>query len=220
MPKEISTCQVKNCTSSVRCVGLCALHYDRKRRAKTDDFDKSVVRKFPLKSGRTCEHCDRGIYRGTLCRYHYDQNRRDTCTTCGAPCTRNRRRCMDCVRAQTAPKGGTWVCTYCKKEKPEVKFGRRYDAHGTEKLRSRCRSCETNTRTKVRTTDIVSTYGTTCHICLEPIDMFAPRKVGVPGWERGFHREHVISLADGGANTLENCRPAHGICNLTKKRKP
>ena len=61
-------------------------------------------------------------------------------------------------------------------------------------------------------------YGIDCHLCMEPIDMDAPRGVGIPGWERGLHFDHVIALVNGGPDNLENIRPSHGICNLRKNR--
>ena len=67
--------------------------------------------------------------------------------------------------------------------------------------------------------DVVKVYGTDCHICLEPIDMKAPRRVGPPGWERGLHVDHVISLAKGGAHSMDNSRPSHGLCNLQKGKR-
>jgi 5-methylcytosine-specific restriction endonuclease McrA len=65
-------------------------------------------------------------------------------------------------------------------------------------------------------TEMLDMYGTDCHICGQPVDLTAPRQVGKPGWERGLHREHVVPLAKGGDNTLANCRPSHGLCNLRK----
>lgn len=60
-------------------------------------------------------------------------------------------------------------------------------------------------------------YGNNCHLCNSPIDLNAPRKCGVPGWENGLHLEHVIDMALGGPDTLDNVRPSHALCNLKKK---
>lgn len=65
--------------------------------------------------------------------------------------------------------------------------------------------------------DVLDRWGTDCWICGEPIDLTAPRKVGVAGWERGLHLEHSVDLALKGHDTLDNVKPAHGKCNLTKK---
>jgi hypothetical protein len=64
---------------------------------------------------------------------------------------------------------------------------------------------------------VLETYGTTCYLCNDQIDMQAPRLVGKPGWEKGLHIEHVVDLALGGPDILDNVRPSHGICNLKKK---
>ena len=63
---------------------------------------------------------------------------------------------------------------------------------------------------------VLETYGAVCHLCNEPINLDAPRQVGRPGWERGFHIDHVIPISKGGADELFNVRPAHGYCNQTK----
>ena len=63
--------------------------------------------------------------------------------------------------------------------------------------------------------DVLEKWGTDCHICNEPIDLTAPR-IKVPGWERGLHLDHVVPLSRGGADTLDNVKPAHGLCNAAK----
>lgn len=64
--------------------------------------------------------------------------------------------------------------------------------------------------------DVTDKYGTNCNQCGEPIDMDAPRKVGIEGWEKGLHIDHVIPLSKGGDDTIENVRPTHGYCNIVK----
>ena len=59
-------------------------------------------------------------------------------------------------------------------------------------------------------------YGTNCYLCGSAIDLTAPRKPGVAGWEQGLHIEHLISIVNGGTDSIENVRPAHGVCNLRK----
>lgn len=64
--------------------------------------------------------------------------------------------------------------------------------------------------------DVISTYGTNCHICGEPINLEAPRNVGRAGWEKALHIDHVIPMSKGGEDTLDNVRPSHARCNIIK----
>ena len=64
--------------------------------------------------------------------------------------------------------------------------------------------------------DVLNKYGTICHICNLTIDMLAPRKVGVLNWEKGLHIDHVLPIIKGGSDTLDNVRPSHGLCNISK----
>lgn len=73
-----------------------------------------------------------------------------------------------------------------------------------------------NTHEHYTEQQILQLYGTDCYLCGNPIDMSAPRKCGLPGWQNGLHIEHVIDLALGGLDTLENVRPSHAVCNLKK----
>lgn len=81
------------------------------------------------------------------------------------------------------------------------------------KRRSRMYSVENEKYTEAQ---VLEAYGTDCHICLEPIDLEAPRRTNREGWENGLHLDHLVSIAKGGSNTLENIRPAHGLCNTKK----
>ena len=68
--------------------------------------------------------------------------------------------------------------------------------------------------------DVLAKWGTSCHLCGEPIDLSAPRYNGKKGWEKGLQLDHVIPLINGGEDTVENVKPAHGICNLKKGKLP
>lgn len=69
------------------------------------------------------------------------------------------------------------------------------------------------------TFQIIDLYGTNCHICQEAIDFTASNKVGDKGWQLGLQLDHVIPISKSGADTLENVRPAHAICNIRKGDK-
>lgn len=64
--------------------------------------------------------------------------------------------------------------------------------------------------------DVIDKYGTDCHICNKPINFDAPRQCGKPGWEYGLQIDHLFPMSKGGADTLDNVRPAHGYCNNIK----
>jgi 5-methylcytosine-specific restriction endonuclease McrA len=66
--------------------------------------------------------------------------------------------------------------------------------------------------------DVIEKYGESCHICNKKINLKAERRSGRKGWEKGLHIDHLIPLLRGGIDTLENVRPAHGLCNLRKGR--
>jgi 5-methylcytosine-specific restriction endonuclease McrA len=73
-------------------------------------------------------------------------------------------------------------------------------------------------------TDIINKYGTNCHLCNGEIDLNAPRQARKKGplgqgWEKGLHIDHVVPIALGGSDTLDNVRPAHAFCNLSKGAK-
>lgn len=63
---------------------------------------------------------------------------------------------------------------------------------------------------------VIATYGIDCNICGLEIDFMAPRKCGIPGWENGLHIDHLLPISKGGPDMLENVRPTHALCNLTK----
>ena len=63
---------------------------------------------------------------------------------------------------------------------------------------------------------VLDLYGTNCHICTEPIELTAERRAGEPGWEKGLHIDHLVPISKGGGDTLDNVRPSHGLCNISK----
>ena len=86
------------------------------------------------------------------------------------------------------------------------------------KRRRRAREMKVRSE-KYTTQDVLDMYGINCHICSEPIDLTATRQCGKPGWQHGLHLDHLIPISKGGSDTIDNVRPAHGACNLTKGAK-
>ena len=64
---------------------------------------------------------------------------------------------------------------------------------------------------------ILSTYGSLCHICKKEIDLQAPRNPKEGGnWHFGLQIDHLIPISKGGPDILDNVRPAHAQCNIRK----
>ena len=74
-------------------------------------------------------------------------------------------------------------------------------------------------RSPYTTKQAIELYGSDCHICKQSISMDAPRRVGLEGWEKGLHLDHVIPISKGGDDTIDNIRPSHGYCNIIKWAK-
>lgn len=83
-------------------------------------------------------------------------------------------------------------------------------------LRARRAKIKSNDFIKYSEKEVINLYGTNCHLCNKQIDMTASRAIGSNGWENSLHIDHVTPIALGGADKLENVRPAHGLCNLKK----
>ena len=67
--------------------------------------------------------------------------------------------------------------------------------------------------------EVLDSYGKNCHLCNLPINLQASKVFGTLGWENSLHIDHVIPLARGGSDSLENVRPSHAICNSKKHVK-
>ena len=120
--------------------------------------------------------------------------------------------CLLCRVASRAYKNA-WKESVKRDQSRATKF-RESAAAVARSRRARIRNLDSDSHT---TTDVLAKYGTVCYLCNEEIDLLAPRGVGrKPGWEIGLHIEHLLPLRLGGSNTIENVRPAHGLCNLQK----
>ena len=66
---------------------------------------------------------------------------------------------------------------------------------------------------------VLEKYGINCHLCSLPINLDAPRSPAIEGHKMGLHIDHVMPLSKGGPDNIENVRPSHAICNMTKGAK-
>lgn len=71
-----------------------------------------------------------------------------------------------------------------------------------------------NTARRDRDRAIIKRTGAACHICGEPIDYSLD-------WldPRAFVVDHVVPLAKGGLDILDNKKAAHRSCNSTKRAR-
>mgnify|MGYP003651778010 CR=1 FL=1 len=110
---------------------------------------------------------------------------------------------------------------YKQKNKEKInKRDREYKQNNPHKVREasrRRRALKKGNTHKPYTEDqVLKLYGKDCHICKKPINLSANRSAGAPGWQQGLHIDHVVPLSKGGADTIDNVKPAHGLCNLQK----
>lgn len=63
---------------------------------------------------------------------------------------------------------------------------------------------------------VLELYGIVCYLCNKEIDLLAPRNCRGNNWQQGLHIDHVIDIQHGGSDTLDNVKPTHALCNVTK----
>ena len=117
-------------------------------------------------------------------------------------------------RANNKEKNNIYIKN-ARAKKPDL-----YKEMYTNKSRRRRALSKNNDVKKYSLKQILDTHGSICHICGSGIDLKAPRtpQKGA-NWETGLHIDHVIPISKGGADTLENVRPAHALCNLRKSNR-
>lgn len=112
---------------------------------------------------------------------------------------------------------------YLRKREDRVKYSKEYRKNNpdcTIKYTSKRRAKLKNAfHSPYKLQEVLDKYGSKCHICNKEIDLLAPRKVGVNGWEMGLHLDHIVPLSKGGSDDISNVMPSHGLCNLRKKDK-
>jgi hypothetical protein len=70
---------------------------------------------------------------------------------------------------------------------------------------------------KYTNAEIFEAYGTNCYLCDMPINLKVSGQSGSnPQWRSGLHIEHFVANVNGGPTTLDNLRPSHAWCNLSK----
>lgn len=95
-------------------------------------------------------------------------------------------------------------------------FRKRHPDIGASYARFRRALIRGNQTEKYTIEQVLEKYGTNCHICGKEIDLNKPRFQGYPGWRHGLQIDHIVPISKGGSDNIENVRPAHGFCNLSK----
>lgn len=126
--------------------------------------------------------------------------------------------------AANREKFAAWKRTYVEKNKEKIKLSnKRYRELNKENraaLERARRARKRNSGTeKYSIAEVLDKYGTDCHICGKEINLKTERRPGRKGWELGLHIDHLIEISNGGPDTLDNVRPAHGLCNLQRNNK-
>ena len=162
--------------------------------------------------------------------YRYKNCKCDNCTT-------YKQYCGKMFNSKNKEKNAKRKKAYYKKNKKEIRerqiiyelkniekvkqYKAKYHKEHKDKSREAWRRREALKRgngfKKYTEKQVLKKYGTICYLWNNPIDLNAARLVGKPGWQYGLHIEHVIDIALGGPDSLENVWPSHGICNLKKK---
>ncbi len=155
-----------------------------------------------------------------LSNFHKDKNRKD-----GLSCW-----CKDCSKA--SQKRSNLKRIEQNREKARARYVR-----NAESLKAKALQWKKDNPDKVRIyglrrralkrsskvekyalSDVIASYGTTCHICGFEIDFSVSGRCGSPNWELGLHLDHVVPLSAGGSDTLANVKPAHAKCNVKKNK--
>lgn len=122
--------------------------------------------------------------------------------------------CVECLAAA----GVYNRARYKKKDGKQIQA--RYRLRNLDKVQTRERAKNRKRRAGIsepyNELQVIATYGHKCYLCGREIDLLAPRKAGIPGWEIGLHVDHFIPISKGGSDTLDNVRPTHALCNLQK----
>ena len=134
----------------------------------------------------------------------------------------------DYIRCKKTNKVACDPCKAAAAEYVRVKWATdpKYKAKEKEYLKNNPHKRPPNNKDRARHRGVKRSYytrqqifdrdGYDCYLCNTPVDLSAPYVQGQPGWETYPHIEHVVPLALGGEDTLQNVKIAHAKCNMDK----
>ena len=123
------------------------------------------------------------------------------------------RPCQPCKDARNAYKRDLHAKDPEKKRDQNKNYKKKYPEKNREKNRRRRARLRNGIVSRYKENKVIAEYGPYCWLCGGRIDLKAPRTCKGKNWEKGLHIDHVIPIALGGSDTIENVRPAHAICN-------
>ena len=184
----------------------------------SDKFQASKKRKAPVQ--KSCLHCSAAFttarnqakFCSAKCRYAnaintgYSQQQYYEKRTKLYPDGTRTHDCGWCGQPRTFVIGESVVNAFHDDCRAEAKR-----AKNRTKTVKRKRGIQSN---RISPDQVVKIYGSNCHICTEPIDLTLLRTSRF-----GLTIDHVIPLAKGGLDVIENLKPAHWICNIKKSDK-
>lgn len=191
-------CKVDTCDKNTLAKNLCRLHYYRVRNYGSLELPARV------KDIKLCAAtgCTEPFYGKDLCKKHYDQKRnidkRDHIAEVARAYRNQNKEKIKQIQRQYRNSNPDWSASHQRKRR-------------SRKINS--------AHSKYTLIEVLESYGTQCYICKLEIDLNAPRRTGVAGWENGLHIDHVTPLCVGGNDNIENVRPTHGVCNLRRSKK-
>lgn len=146
---------------------------------------------------------------------------------CGVECRKvgNARKAAERWREFAESKGPfkEWDCKWCGRKvqvRSSLQGGKKYHDECAVKAR-RARNRVKSMKRKGFTTDSTITHesiaerdGYRCYLCGDDVDMSLPRTSRF-----GATLDHVIPISKGGADSMDNLRLTHWICNVKKSDK-
>jgi len=158
---------------------------------------------------------------GTYTGYHYHHRNKETpCEECYAARREQAKQTYEANKEAANRRSMSWA-----KRNPDKisKYQRTYTLSHMDKKRAKDRKRKAlklnNGHEPYTEAQVFEAYGTNCYLCDMPINLLAPRNANGFNWRSGLHIDHFVPLSLGGPDKLDNVRPSHAWCNMSKTNK-